>query len=44
MILLKKDIINNDKIPIFIKKILTYIRSIKFDATPDYDYIIGLMI
>jgi len=43
MALLKKNIINNDKIPIFIKKMLNYIRSIEFDATPDYDYIIGLM-
>jgi serine/threonine protein kinase len=44
MALLKRNIINDDKIPIFIKKILTYIRSIEFDATPDYDYIINLMI
>jgi serine/threonine protein kinase len=36
MALLKRDIIN-DNIPIFIKKMLTYIRSIDFDATPDYD-------
>ena len=43
MALLKRDIIN-DNIPIFIKKMLTYIRSIDFDATPDYDYIINLMI
>jgi serine/threonine protein kinase len=44
MILLKINIINDDKIPIFIKKMLNYIRSIEFDATPDYDYIINLMI
>ena len=43
MALLKRNIINDD-IPIFIKKMLTYIRSIDFDATPDYDYIINLMI
>ena len=42
--LLKRNIINDDKIPIFIKKMLNYIRSIEFDATPDYDYIISLMI
>ena len=42
--LLKRNIINDDKIPIFIKTMLTYIRSIEFDATPDYDYIISLMI
>jgi serine/threonine protein kinase len=43
MALLKRNIIN-DNIPTFIKKMLTYIRSIDFDATPDYDYIINLMI
>ena len=42
--LLKRNIVNDDKIPIFIKKMLNYIRSIEFDATPDYDYIISLMI
>ena len=41
--LLKRDIIN-DNIPTFIKKMLNYIRSIEFDATPDYDFIINLMI
>ena len=44
MALLKRNIINDDKIPIFIKTMLTYIRSIEFDETPDYDYIISLMI
>jgi len=43
MALLKRNIIN-DNIPTFIKKMLNYIRSIEFDATPDYDYIINLMI
>jgi serine/threonine protein kinase len=43
MALLKRNIIN-DNIPTFIKKMLKYIRSIEFDATPDYDYIISLMI
>ena len=43
MTLLKRNIIN-DNIPTFIKKMLNYIRSIEFDATPDYDYIINLMI
>jgi hypothetical protein len=43
MVLLKENIINDDKIPIFIKNMLSYIRSIEFDATPDYDYIISLM-
>ena len=41
--LLKRNIINDD-IPIFIKKMLIYIRSIEFTTTPDYDYIISLMI
>ena len=44
MALLKRNIINDDKIPVFIKKMLNYIRSIEFDATPDYEYIINLMI
>ena len=43
MVLLKENIINDDKIPIFIKNMLSYIRSIEFDATPDYDYIISLI-
>jgi len=44
MALLKRNIINVDTIPIFIKKMLNYIRSIEFTTTPDYDYIISLMI
>ena len=44
MALLKRNIINDDTIPLFIKKMLNYIRSIEFTTTPDYDYIISLMI
>ena len=44
MALLKRNIINDDTIPLFIKKMLNYIRSIDFTTTPDYDYIINLMI
>jgi serine/threonine protein kinase len=43
MILLKQNIIQSDKVPEFIKKILYYIRKIEFNETPDYDYIINLM-
>jgi hypothetical protein len=43
IILLKKNIIYDDNIPLFIKNMLNYIRSIDFDTTPDYDYIISLM-
>ena len=43
MVLLKENIIYDNKIPIFIKNMLIYIRSIDFETTPDYNYIISLM-
>lgn len=43
IILLKKNIINND-IPSFIKNMLQYVRSLKFDERPDYDYLINLLV
>ena len=44
MALLKKNIVKKDIIPIFIKNMLQYVRTLDFDATPDYDYIINLMV
>jgi hypothetical protein len=44
MALLKKNIIEIYNVPIFIKNMLNYVRSIEFDETPDYDYIINLMV
>ena len=41
---LKKQILNIEEVPSFLKIILYYIRSIKFDEKPDYNYIINLMI
>jgi serine/threonine protein kinase len=40
---LKTKIISVTEVPSFIKIILYYIRGIKFDERPDYDYIIDLM-
>jgi serine/threonine protein kinase len=44
IISLKTKIINVYEVPLFIKKILYYLRSMGFDEKPDYDYIINLMI
>jgi casein kinase 1 len=41
--LLKQNIIKKDKVPTFIKNMLHYVRTIGFDAIPDYDYLINLM-
>jgi serine/threonine protein kinase len=43
MILLKQNIIKKDKVPTFIKNMLHYVRTMGFDAIPDYDYLINLM-
>lgn len=40
---LKKQIISVDEVPSFIKIMLYYVRSMKFDEQPDYDYLINLM-
>jgi hypothetical protein len=42
--LLKSNILKNPDIPPFINVILSYVRSMKFDETPNYDYIIKLMV
>jgi len=44
IILLKKQIIMIDTIPSFIKKMLQYVRSLKFDERPDYHYLIDFMV
>ncbi len=41
---LKKQIISIDEVPSFIKIMLYYVRSMKFDEKPDYDYLINLMV
>lgn len=41
---LKKNISTLDEVPSFIKIMLYYIRSLKFDEKPDYDYLINLMV
>jgi casein kinase 1 len=33
-----------DELPSFIKIMLYYVRGMKFDETPDYEYIINLMV
>ena len=43
MALLKKNIVNSDKVPTFIKQMISYVRTIGFDDAPDYDYIMNLM-
>jgi serine/threonine protein kinase len=44
MHLLKYNIINIEEVPVFMKKILYYIRNMQFDETPDYAYITDLMV
>jgi serine/threonine protein kinase len=41
--LLKKNIIKKDNVPTFIKNILHYVRTIKFNEVPDYGYIINTL-
>lgn len=41
---LKKQIITVPDVPSFIKIMLYYVRSMKFDEIPDYDYLINLMV
>ena len=44
MPVLKEEVTNKKEIPAFIKLILEYIRNIKFDEKPDYDYLIKLLV
>jgi serine/threonine protein kinase len=41
---LKEQIILIEEVPNFIKILLNYVRNIKFDETPDYNYIINIII
>ena len=41
---LKEQIILSEEVPTFIKILLNYVRKMKFDETPDYNYIINLII
>jgi len=41
---LKEQIILLEEVPNFIKILLNYVRKIKFDETPDYNYIISIII
>ena len=41
---LKKQIILLEEVPSFIKILLNYVRKMKFDETPDYNYIINIII
>lgn len=42
--LLKYQLTSLINVPFFIKNMLDYIRNIRFDETPDYDYLINIMI
>ena len=41
---LKEEIILLEEVPDFIKILLHYVRKMKFDETPDYSYIINIII
>lgn len=40
---LKNNILNVSEVPTFAKTMLYYVRSLSFDETPDYEYIINVM-
>ncbi len=40
----KKEILSMNNIPLLIKTMIYYVRTLKFDETPDYDYLINLML
>jgi hypothetical protein len=44
MAFLKYKLTNVEEVPSFIKIILHYIREMRFDETPDYTYIIHLLV
>lgn len=41
---LKKQLLSIEDVPSFIKIMLYYVRSMKFNEKPDYDYLINLMV
>ena len=44
IIQLKKQVLSIKEVPSFIKIMLYYVRTMKFDETPDYDYLINLIV
>ena len=44
MAILKEQLTNKSEIPIFLKNMILFVRNIKFDETPDYEYIINLLV
>jgi serine/threonine protein kinase len=44
MAILKENITNKINFPNFLKQMLLFVRSIKFDETPNYDYLINLLV
>ena len=44
MMILKAQITNKIELTSFIKSMLEYTRSIKFDETPNYDYLLSLLV
>lgn len=40
---LKKNIIHNGQVPEFIKIMLNYVRSLKFEEMPNYEYLISCL-
>lgn len=41
---LKEQLTNKPDLPIFLKNILLFVRNLKFDEAPDYEYIINLLV
>jgi len=41
---LKKQIINVDEIPLFVKMMLQYTRKLSFEEMPDYNYLINILV
>ena len=42
--ILKINIVSLEEVPSFIKIMLFYIRALRFDEIPDYDYLVNLML
>jgi casein kinase 1 len=43
MMVLKQQLTNKEGLPSFIKLMLEYVRTIEFDGTPNYDYLLSLL-
>lgn len=44
MVVLKAQLTNKSEIPIFLKNMLSTVRHMQFDETPDYDYLVDLLV